>query len=164
MPASRREPPSAPTPGEAAAVHGNGLPYVDEHAIRIAASREVVWAGLMRHVTASLLRPHGGWLANLLGTEPPAGFEVSDSVPARKLSLVGRHRFAHYMLVFELADARHGSTQLRAQTYAAFPGVHGRLYRALVISSRAHVVATMHILRSVRNLSLRGDPASHHAQ
>lgn len=130
------------------------LPYVDEHAIRIAASRDVVWAALQRHVATSLLKAEGTALVRLLGTEPRAGFAVSDSVPEKSLSLSGRHRFARYTLAFELADAQNGATQLRAQTYAAFPGIHGRVYRALVIGTRAHVVATRRILRSVRSLSL----------
>jgi len=58
------------------------------------------------------------------------------------------------MLAFEVSDASDGATQLSAQTYAEFPGVRGRAYRALVIGTRAHVVATHHILRSIRRLAL----------
>src|SRR5712691_6169630 len=56
------------------------LPYVDEHAITIAASRERVWAGLQRQVRA-LTRTDGSAFTRLLGTDPPAGFAVADSVP-----------------------------------------------------------------------------------
>ena len=126
------------------------LPYVDEHAIRIPAPRDVVWAALERYVATSLRIPEGNPLALILGTEPRAGFEVSESVPGESLDLVGRHRFSTYLLRFELADAPSRTTQLRAQTYAAFPGVGGRVYRALVISMRTHEVATNHVLRSVR--------------
>ena len=129
------------------------LPYVDEHAIRIAASRELVWTALQRYVITSLRIAEGNLLVRLLGTEPRAGFEVSESVWADRLTLVGRHRFARYMLAFELIDSAEGITQLRAQTYAAFPGVRGRIYRVLVIGTRAHVVATRHILRSIRRQS-----------
>jgi len=130
------------------------LPYVDEHTIRIAASRELVWTALQRYVATSLCTAEGNPLVRLLGTEPRAGFEVSESAPTESLSLVGRHRFARYMLAFELTDAPVGSTQLRAQTYAAFPGVRGCVYRVLVIGTRAHVVATNHVLRSIRRLSV----------
>jgi hypothetical protein len=136
------------------------LPFVDEHAIRIAAPRELVWPALQRHVAASLRM--AGPLAKILGTEPPTGFEVVDSRPTERLTLAGSHRFSKYLLVFEVADASDGGTQLRAKTYAEFPGVRGRVYRALVIGTRAHVAATNHILRSVRRLSLEltsaGDP------
>jgi hypothetical protein len=64
--------------------------------------------------------------------------------------MAGRHRFSQYRLVFDLSGIPNGETLLGARTYAAFPGVHGRAYRALVIGSRAHVVATRHILRSVQ--------------
>jgi hypothetical protein len=124
-------------------------PYVDEHAIRITAPREVVWPVLERHV-ANLGIPRGNPLAKVLGTQPAAGFEVAGSVPGESIDLVGRHRFSDYLLRFELADAPGGSTQLRAQSYAAFPGVTGEIYRTLVIRSRLHVVATRHILRSIR--------------
>jgi hypothetical protein len=131
------------------------LPYVDEHAIRIAASRELVWAALQRYVATSLRIAEGNPLARILGTQPRAGFEIAECAPVERLTLTGHHRFSRYMLTFELTDAAEGMTQLRAQTYAEFPGVGGHVYRALVIGTRAHLVTTNHILRSVRRLSLR---------
>jgi hypothetical protein len=122
-------------------------------AIRMVASRELVWTALQRYVVTSPRIAEGSPLARILGTEPRAGFEVSESVPAERLTLVGRHRFSRYKLAFELTDATEGATQLRAQTYAAFPGVRGRVYHALVIGTRVHVVATNHVLRSIRGLS-----------
>ena len=130
------------------------LPFVDEHAITIAASREVVWAALQHHAVTSMRIPEGNPIARILGTVPRAGFEVADSVPLERLTLVGRHRFSRYMLTFELTDGADGATQLRALTHAAFPGVRGRVYRTLVIGTRAHVVATLHLLRSVRRVSI----------
>jgi hypothetical protein len=128
-------------------------PFVDEHAIDIAAPREAVWAGLQRQV-AAMLAAEGGVLRTVLGTEPRAGFAVAETAPPERLVLVGRHRFARYRLAFELDDAEPGATRLRARTFAAFPGMHGRVYRALVIGSRAHVVATRQILRSIRRRTL----------
>lgn len=130
------------------------LPYVDEHVIRIAVSRELVWTALQRYVLTSLHLGEGNLLARILGTEPRAGFEVSESVRAERLTLVGRHPFSRYMLAFELTDVMRGTTQLRAQTYAVFPGVRGRIYRALVIGTHAHLAATRHILRSIRRQSI----------
>jgi hypothetical protein len=135
--------------------HPNGeLPYVDEHAVRIAAPREQVWSALQHYVVTSLRIPEVNPIARLLGTEPRAGFEVALSSPTESLTLVGSHRFSRYMLRFELTDAGEEATQLRAQTYAVFPGFGGQAYRALVIGSRAHVLATNRMLRSVRRLSL----------
>lgn len=130
------------------------MPFVDEHAIRIAASRELVWAALQSYADASLRIGEGNPLAKILGTEPPAGFEVLESTPAGRLALVGRHRFSRYMLVFELTDTHDGATLLRAKTHGAFPGVRGRIYRTLVVGTRAHTLATNHILRSTRRRSI----------
>ena len=126
------------------------LPYVDEHAIRVSAPRKQAWAALNLYVERSLTRAEGSLLTKVLGTEPPAGFEVSETVPDERLTLVGLHRCSRYRLVFELGDTADGATELRATTYAAFPGVHGRAYRALVIGTRLHVVATNQLLRGIR--------------
>lgn len=124
------------------------LPFVDEHRIEIAASRGLVWTALRRYAETSLRL--AGPLRPLLRTEPPAGFEVTREVPNRHLGLAGRHRFARYLLTFDLADGAAGTTLLSARTYATFPGPHGRVYRALVIGSRGHVVAVRRILRAIR--------------
>jgi len=131
------------------------LPYVDEHTVTVPGGRDLVWAGLERHVARSLGIGDGNPLGRILGTEPRSGFAVAGSEPNERLTLAGRHRFSHYRLVFELDDGPAGATVLRAQTYAVFPGVRGRIYRALVIGSRAHVVATRGILRSIRRECLR---------
>ncbi len=130
------------------------LPYVDEHAIAIAAPRDVVWTALRRYATTLVGMSDGNPLAGVLGTAPRSGFEVAEEVPGNKLVLAGRHWFSRYTLVFELHDLANDRTGLRATTYAAFPGPHGWMYRALVIGSRAHVLATNHMLRAVRQRSL----------
>lgn len=58
-----------------------------------------------------------------------------------------------YVDEHNLRDAPGGGTLLRATTYAEFPGLRGRGYRALVIGSRLHVVATRGMLRSVARAS-----------
>lgn len=125
------------------------LPYVDEHAIAIGAPREAVWRALER-VVAGLVRPGAARpLTRALGTEPPAGFAIAEEAAPERLVLRGRHRFSRYELAFDLGDAEAGATRLRATTRAAFPGPHGRVYRALVIGTRLHVLATRAILRRV---------------
>ncbi len=133
-----------------AAVHTAGmeLPYVDTHEIAIDAPREVVWAALERHAEESLVVT--GPFAWVLGTEPRRGFAVAERVPTQRLVLAGHHRFSRYRLSFELADAPSGGTMLRAITHAVFPGVHGAIYRALVIGTRLHMLATRGILHAVR--------------
>jgi hypothetical protein len=127
-----------------------GLPYVDEHKIRIGATPEMAWDALRRHA-ATLGFPETSPLARILGTDPPRGFATAEVLPGRRLTLAGHHRFARYELAFELIGRGDETTELHARTYAAFPGFRGRVYRALVISSGAHALATNHILRSIRN-------------
>lgn len=125
------------------------LPYIDEHSRRIDASPDEIWDGLLRFArrSGSSTTP----LARLLGCDPlhatpefhgrPGdaipGFRVAEAEPGRRLVLRGRHRFADYALTL-LIDGGH----LRAITHAAFPGLHGRLYRAAVIGSGGHRVVT----------------------
>jgi hypothetical protein len=135
-------------------LNNSDLPYVDTNQTRIAASRDLVWTALRRYVDSSLGIGEGNPLAWLLSAEPRTGFEVARAVPNQQLSLAGRHRFARYLLVFDLADVAAGETLLSARTYSDFPGPHGRVYRALVIGTRFHVVATKHMLHSIRRLSV----------
>ena len=129
------------------------LPFIDEHRTTIGATREVVWPRLRAYVDRMLAVDEHGLFTRLLGTEPPAGFEVSEEVPEERVVLSGRHRFSRYALVLEL-DLSGEQTVLCARTFAAFPGPHGRVYRLLVISSHAHVVATRRILESMRKACL----------
>jgi len=125
------------------------LPYVDTHRTTIAASRDRVWSALREYVDTSLGAHKAMPLAWLLGTEPQSGFGVLRETPEERLTLAGRHRFAKYELVFDLTEDADGRTVLSAQTYSAFPGPHGRIYRLLVISTRTHVLATNHILHTI---------------
>jgi hypothetical protein len=127
------------------------LPYVDEHTVEVRAARDRVWRALDDYVHTSLGVPDRHPLGLVLGTRPRSGFAVAATVPGQQVSLEGRHRFSVYRLVFDVADgAGPGTTTLRATTRAAFPGPHGRAYRLLVISSRAHVLATTRMLREIR--------------
>jgi hypothetical protein len=124
-------------------------PFVDEHHLMIEASPEEVWRALRAYVDHMLAAADGSVFTRLLGAHPSAGFEVADEEPGRQLLLTGRHRFSRYELVFEV-EPDGEQTVLKALTYAAFPGLHGRVYRLLVISSRAHVLATRGMLASIR--------------
>lgn len=135
------------------AVVAQGLPYIDEIAVTIAAPRALVWDALVRYVDTRLVAPKQRRLARLLGADSPGGFAPSERITQRRLALVGRHRFARYELMFELADGASG-TVLRAITYAAFPGLHGRIYRALVLGTRLHVLATRGMLNAVQRRAL----------
>lgn len=124
------------------------LPFVDEHATVVAGTRDQVWEALERYADGVLARAADGTLSRLLGTDPPGGFRVAERAPGQRLSLVGRHRFSRYRLEFLLDDVG-VRTRLRARTLAVFPGLHGQVYKTLVIRSRLHVLAVRRMLRQV---------------
>jgi hypothetical protein len=130
------------------------LPWIDEHELAIAAPRGEVWAALERYVDETLAGGRSSWFTRVLGAVPTSGFGVAARVPTRQLVLAGRHRFAQYRLIFALDDDRNRGTVLRATTLAAFPRMRGRIYRALVIGTRLHVLATRGILRLVRRRAI----------
>ena len=66
-----------------------------------------------------------------------------------RLELRGRHRFSTYTLIIEVDDLDGDASRVRSRTYAAFPGVTGRAYRALVIRSGAHRIVTRRLLSRV---------------
>jgi hypothetical protein len=110
------------------------LPHVDEHSIEIAADPAATWAAVLR--TGERL--------------PSRGFRVASKVPREELGLSGHHPFSRYALIFRLDELGAGRTRVRAETRAVFPGPHGRAYRALVIGTRMHVLATRRLLGSIK--------------
>lgn len=116
------------------------LPYIDEHAITIDANREDTWAALLRVLCGD---PHDA-------STVPFGFVLDEARPPARFALKGRHWFAVYRWVFEL-DALDGSarTRLRATTWADFPGIRGKAYRALVIGTGGHRIVVRRTLKHV---------------
>jgi len=144
------------------------LPRVDEHSVEIDASPEATWEGLLRVVERSFGGGATPRVSRLLGCaereasgpRPLAegstvpGFRVAAARPSEELTLAGRHRFSDYALIFRL-DPQSGRTRLRAETRAVFPGLHGSVYRTLVIRTRGHVLVTNRILRAVKRRAER---------
>jgi hypothetical protein len=132
------------------------LPYIDEHAISVGGSPADTWRAMV-DVVRGAFGPGAG-VARVLGCVPVAGtasfegrpgdavpgFRVVDAEPQRRLTLEGRHRFSRYRLTFVVDGG-----ELRARTDAAFPGLHGRIYRALVIGSVGHRLLTRRLLAQV---------------
>lgn len=142
----------------------SSLPYVDELPIEIGANREETWAALLRVVEGTFASARGRGPARLLGCEDTVpsgprplaqgaafpGFHVESAEPLSELALAGRHRFSTYLLSFRLEDHGPGRTRLVAETRAAFPGLRGSVYRALVIGTRMHVLVTRRLLTATK--------------
>lgn len=138
------------------------LPYVDEHAIGVHATERETWDALLATLPKILDTAGSRRIAGLLGVEhlEPTGklgtigstlpgFVCARAVAPSVLALLGEHRFSSYALIFRVERTASG-TRLRAETRAEFPGTKGRVYRALVIGSRGHVLAVRRILRAVK--------------
>jgi hypothetical protein len=125
----------------------DGLPFVDAYARGAAATPDRTWAALEQYVERLTTSSHRV-LSRVLGTVPRSGFEVIASSPPSEIVLAGRHRFSTYRLVFRVEPDDDGS-RLHAITYAAFPGLHGRAYRTMLMLSTGHRRATEHMLRAV---------------
>jgi hypothetical protein len=116
------------------------LSYIDEHAITIDANRADTWSALLRVMCRDPRDP----------STVPVGFVLDECRAPARFALKGRHWFAAYRWVFELDDLdATAGTRLRAATWAAFPGIHGKAYRALVISTGAHRVVVRRTLKRV---------------
>ncbi|HWI96977.1 MAG TPA: hypothetical protein VNS60_13005 [Solirubrobacterales bacterium] len=147
----------------------SNLPYVDELPIEVGADREATWAALLRVVEGTFASARGRGPARLLGCEDTVpsgprplaqgsafpGFHVESAEPLSELALAGRHRFSTYILSFRLEDAAPERTRLVAETRAAFPGLKGSVYRALVIGTRMHVLVTRRLLTATKRRAER---------
>ncbi|MET3963782.1 hypothetical protein ABIE44_003716 [Marmoricola sp. OAE513] len=125
------------------------LPYLDTHTVTVAHGPQPVWDAVLRFAADVGFGPRNPF-ALLLGTEPRSGFTAEVEVPGRVLALTGRHRLARYRLVLEVEPrTEQRTTLLHAHSYAEFPGVPGRAYRALVVGTGLHVLATRGVIRAI---------------
>jgi len=91
----------------------------------------------------------GSWDAGLTAGASLPGFGVQDVRAPARLALGGAHRFSRYALVFELEPIEDDGCRVRAQTFAAFPGIAGRAYRAVVIGTGGHRIVMRRLLGRV---------------
>ena len=116
------------------------LSYIDEHGISVDADRAQTWSALLRWACRDPGDP---------STVRLPFFWLEDATPSVRLTLSGRHAFSGYRLVFEIADEQPHCTRLTALTWADFPGLSGKVYRALVIGTGAHRLAVRRILKQI---------------
>jgi hypothetical protein len=115
------------------------LPYIDEHAITVAASRAETWPAVLHIICRDRENP----------PTVPIGFVLDEVRPPDRFALKGRHLFARYKWVFELDAEAPQRTCVRSATWAHFPGLHGKIYRALVIGTGAHRVVVRWTLKRI---------------
>lgn len=120
------------------------LPYIDEHAITVDANRAETWSALLRVMCRD---PHDP-------STVPTGFVLEEARQPERFALKGRHPFAVYRWVFELDAEAADRTRVRAATWADFPGLHGKIYRALVIGTGGHRVAVRWTLKRIAAAAL----------
>jgi hypothetical protein len=138
------------------------LPSIDTHHEQVNASAADTWEALVAWAGSGWSNSANARFARLLGCESVnasgepgtvgstiPGFRVASSEPPRMLGLAGGHHFSTYTLDFRIEDRGETGSLLSATTHAAFPGLKGELYKTAVIRSRAHVLATKRILRTV---------------
>jgi hypothetical protein len=139
------------------------LPFIDEHSVDVGASPDRTWEALCEVVPASFRGPATQLFARLVGTSETrprglpceevsaiVGFTVGRVDPPTVLALEGEHRFSRYALVFRIGPLAPERSRLLAQTRAEFPRARGRVYRAAVIGTRAHVVVVRRLLHAIR--------------
>lgn len=76
------------------------------------------------------------------------GFAVTTLDPPHRVVLGGRHWFSHYQLAFAVEPTPTGSW-VTAETRAVFPGLGGRVYRALVVGTGLHALVVRRMLRTI---------------
>lgn len=139
------------------------LPRIDEYSVQIDAEPQVTWSALLPVIARSFGGSVSGRIARALGCEHTEahgdpeetgatvpGFVVARAIVPTLYALLGAHRFARYALVFCIESIDDGDRSLlRAETRAEFPGTKGRIYRALVIGTRGHVLVVRRLLSAV---------------
>ncbi|KAA0110809.1 hypothetical protein [Mycolicibacterium sp. P1-5] len=126
------------------------LPYIDEHAITVGTDRTTAWHAVLRTMCSNPDDPE----------TVPFGFVLDAAEQPERFALRGRHWFAVYELIFLLSETD-GGTRVTAQSWAAFPGLKGSIYRALVIGSGGHRVVVRHMLKRIAEEALSAPTPQH---
>jgi hypothetical protein len=139
------------------------LPFIDEFDAVAMAPAPAVFLALSRRFARSLEGRVARIGARVLGCahqgtslavplaegQEGMAFRVAEVCEPKRLVLEGRHRFASYRLTFLVETLEENRTQLRARTEAAFPGMAGAAYRALVIGSGGHEIVVKRMLAMI---------------
>ncbi len=139
------------------------LPFIDELQTDARAAAGTVFLEVAGRIGRSFEGGGARVFSWLLGcvhrgvsfTVPPvtgqeaSGFRVAKVDVPSELVLEGQHRFAIYRLSFFIDVLDDNTCRVRARTDAAFPGIKGAAYRALVIGSGAHAIVVRRMLSAI---------------
>jgi hypothetical protein len=139
------------------------LPRIDEHEVTIGVSAGQAWLFVVAALARLTARPAWRAYAKAIRCEPdraggaPAtigatvpGFRVTRCVVPAEWELEGSHLFSRYALTFRIDPLDGARCRVRAESRAEFPGVHGTVYRALVIGTGGHAVGVRGILQGIK--------------
>jgi hypothetical protein len=131
------------------------LPFVDVHSTTVSATPDAVFDALERIGPRIGTDPMSRTYARLVGAEDRGAFHVARSERPTLVVLGGSHRFSRYELVCRI-EPESGGSVVRFETWAEFPGLGGRLYRAAVIGTGGHRVAMRLLLGALTRRIERG--------
>jgi hypothetical protein len=153
------------------------LPKIDAHEVLVDVPPDQAWAALLSSFTRG--STGAGWrvFAKAIRCQPDSahgdpdavgasipGFRVVGSVPPSEWKLEGSHLFSRYSLTFRITPLEGERCLIRAESSAVFPGLHGRVYRALVIGTGGHVVAVRNIVRRIKIEAERSRSTGSHGE
>jgi len=141
----------------------SALPSIDEHEISLDVPPPVAWTAVVAVFGRLMTRPEWRLFAKAIRCKPDhavgtavaagdalPGFLVVRCEAPTEWALEGQHLFSRYALTFRIAPVDSEHCRVAAHSSAEFPGVHGKMYRAVVIGSGGHAVGVRNILRSIK--------------
>jgi hypothetical protein len=131
------------------------LPFIDEHSVSVAVPVDRAFNVAAEIMPRMASTGPSSVYARLVGCDGGRPFHVESSERPRVLILRGRHRFSNYELALLIEPDGDASSTIRAATRASFPGVAGGLYRAAVIGTGAHRIATNRLLGLIKERAER---------
>jgi hypothetical protein len=146
-----------------AAMVDSALPCIDEHEISVNVPASVAWTALVAVFGRLTTRPTSRIFAKAVRCRPNRaigtavtvgealpGFLVARCEVPKEWALEGEHLFSRYAVTFQIASVDSEHCRVAAQSSAEFPGLHGKIYRTIVIGSGGHAIGVRRILRSIK--------------
>jgi hypothetical protein len=143
----------------------SALPSIDVHEISVNVPPSVAWPAVIAVFERLTTRPAWRLYAKAVRCKPDRAIgdgstvTVGDALPGflvtrcgapTEWAFEGEHLFSRYALTFRITPVESAHCRIAAHSCAEFPGVHGSMYRAMVIGSGGHENGVRRILRSIK--------------